>query len=258
MNITVYIIFNIMTLLVLYVFHEFNDRVKKFLDKCIFYDENTDFIIIANDKNIKFDVPNYSNVKTFHRDNIGYDFGGWSDALLTNNLYKNYDHFIFMNSSCEGPFITSYYKGKWTDIYVDGLQGNVKIFGSTINTIGDPLKHAHVQSYVFCINKDTLQFLINCDIFSMTNYARTFDDAIWYKEVLMSRRIIDNGWNIGSLFTYYKDVDFTFRTKMPNEYNIQFLSDVMWPYCKDKFWNIFEIVFIKGNRVNPHLLYVPT
>ena len=246
-----------MTLLVLYVVHEFNDRVKNFLDKCIFYDENTDFIIIANDKNIKFDVPNYTNVKTFHRDNIGYDFGGWSDALLTDDLYKNYDHFIFMNSSCLGPFITSYYKGKWTDIYLDGLQGNIKIFGSTINTLADPLNNSHVQSYVFCIDKYTLKFLIDCEIFSKTNNACTFGDAVWGKEVFMSRKIIQNGWNIGSLLPRYKGVDFTFRTKMPHEYNISFLHDTMWPHCKDVIWNIFELVFIKGNRVNPHLLYVP-
>jgi hypothetical protein len=246
-----------MTLLVLYVFHVFNDRVKNFLDKCIFYDKNTDFIIIVNDKNIKFDVPNYTNVKTFHRDNIGYDFGGWSDALLTDNLYEKYDHFVFMNSSCLGPFITSYYKGKWTDIYVEGLRDNIKLFGSSINTVGNPLYNAHVQSYIFSVDKHTLKFLIDCEIFSMTKYAHTFDEAIWEKEVLMSRKIIQNGWNIGSLLPYYQDVDFTFKTKMPHEYNITFLQDIMWPKYKDVLWNIFEVVFVKGNRVNPHLTYVP-
>ena len=41
----------------------------------------------------------------------------------------------------------------------------------------------------------------------------TFEDAVWNREVLMSRKIIDNGWNIGSLMSYYQDVDFTFTTK---------------------------------------------
>ena len=49
-----------------------------------------------------------------HLDNIGYDFGGWSDALLTNNLYENYDNFIFANSSVIGPFLPDYCKGKWS------------------------------------------------------------------------------------------------------------------------------------------------
>jgi hypothetical protein len=236
-------------LLVLYVFHTYNIRVKHFIENCIFYDENVDFIIIINDKtNNKIEVPDY--VKTLYRDNIGYDFGGWSDALLTDNLYENYDNFIFVNSSVIGPFIQSDYKSKWTDIYINGLQNNVKLFGSTINTCGDPLNLSHVQSYIFSMNKTTLKYLIDCEIFSITNYAETFVDAIFKKEVLMSRKIIENNWNIGSLLSYYKDVDFTFRSKKPSKYNIKFLGDIMFQEFKDKLWNVYELVFIKGNRVN--------
>lgn len=235
-------------LLVLYVFHIYNNRVKHFIENCIFDDENVDFIIISNDKNNVFDVPDY--VKTLFRDNIGYDFGGWSDALLTDNLYENYDNFIFVNSSVIGPFLPSYYKDKWTDIYINGLQNNIKLFGSTINTCRDPLNKSHVQSYIFSMDKLTLKYLINCEIFSMINYAKTFGDAIWDKEVLMSRQIIKNNWNIGSLLPHYKNVDFTFIYKKPEEYSIDFLDDIMYLHYKNSLWNIYDIVFIKGNRVN--------
>lgn len=234
-------------LLVLYVFHIYNDRVKHFIENCIFKDENIDFIIISNDKNNRFDAPAY--VKILFRDNIGYDFGGWSDALLTDNLYENYENFIFVNSSVIGPFVPSYYKGKWTDIYINGLQNNVKLFGSTINTRNDPLNQSHVQSYIFTMNKTTLQYLFHCEIFSITNYAKTFDEAIWNKEVLMSRHIIKNNWNIGSLFPYYKNVDFTFSCKKPEEYNMVFLGDIMFQHFKNTLWNVHELVFVKGNRV---------
>jgi lipopolysaccharide biosynthesis protein len=153
------------------VFHIYNKRVKYFIDNCIFYNPNIDFIVISNGvQNVS--VPDY--VKLFYRENIGYDFGGWSDALLTNNLYENYDNFIFVNSSVIGPFIPSYYTNKWTDIYINGLQNNVKLFGSTINTIDDPLNKSHVQSYIFSMDKTTLEYLIKCEIFSITNYAETF------------------------------------------------------------------------------------
>jgi hypothetical protein len=235
-------------LLVLYVFHIYNDRVKHFIENCIFKDENVDFIIISNDKNIKFDVPDY--VKTLFRDNIGYDFGGWSDALLRDNLYENYENCIFVNSSVTGPFLLSDYKDKWTDIYINGLQNNVKLFGSTINTCRDPLNKSHVQSYIFAMNKTTLKYLINCKIFSVRNYAKTFKDAIWHKEVLMSRLIIKNQWNIGSLLPYYKNVDFTFRCKKSKDYNMIFLGDIMLPHYKDTLWSVYDLVFIKGNRLN--------
>ena len=98
------------------------------------------------------------------------------------------------------------------------------------------------------INKETLQYLVDCEIFSITNYAKTFYEAIEKKEVLMSRKIIDNGWNIGSLMKYYENVDFTFSTKNPKDYSIKFLSDIMYPKYRGKIWNEYNLVFIKGNR----------
>jgi len=232
--------------LVLYVFHVHNTRVKHFIDNCIFYDDAVDFMVISNDKKNLLNVPDY--VKTLFRDNIGYDFGGWSDALLTNNLYENYEKFIFVNSSVIGPFIPSYSKMKWTDIYINGLQNNVKLFGSTINTIRNPLTMSHVQSYIFC--KLTLEYLIYCEIFSMKHYSATFNDAIFQKEVLMSKKIIENGWNIGSLLKYYSHVDFTFQSKSPEEYHMNFLDDIMYPQFRNLLWNEYELVFVKGNRCN--------
>jgi hypothetical protein len=240
-------------LLVLFVFHIFNDRVENFIKNCIFYDENVDFILISNNKknNICCNLPN--NVKTLFRDNIGYDFGGWSDALLTNNLYENYDNFIFVNSSVIGPYIPIYFTGKWTDIFLNGLQNNIKLFGSTINTMEKPLHASHIQSYVFSMNKETLQYLINCEIFSMSKYAKDYTDAVFNKEILMSRKIIENNWNIGCLMTQYKDVDFTFKNKKPYEYNIRFYNDPMNLYFKNVLWNEYQLVFIKGNRINPNV-----
>ena len=231
--------------LVLFVFHILNERVEQFIQNSIFYDENVDFIVISNDKTAVFTVPNY--VKTIFRDNIGYDFGGWSDALLTDNLYEKYDKFIFVNSSVIGPFIQEGYQGKWTDIYLNGLKNNVKLFGSTINTCTDPYK-AHVQSYIFAMEKPTLDYLIQEGIFSIQKYTETLSDTVWNKEVLMSIIIIENNWNIGSLLPYYHNVDFTFKTKLPHEYDIVFQTDLMFPQYRNVLWNEYQLVFIKGNR----------
>jgi hypothetical protein len=244
-NINIIIIIIMGKTLVLFVFHIINDRVLNFIDKCIFYDENIDFIMISNDKTIVINVPDY--VKVLYRDNVGFDFGGWSDALLNNELYKNYDTFIFANSSIIGPFLPSYYKNKWTDVYLNGLQNNVKLFGSTINTCRDPNK-AHVQSYIFSMDKITLEYLIECNIFSY-DYVIDYHSAVWNKEVLMSRKIIENGWNIGSLLPYYENVDFTFKLKKPDEYNFNFLCDLMFKEHKNNLWNLQQLVFVKGNRI---------
>ena len=237
-----------MKTLVLYVFHIVNRRVIHFINNAIFYDENIDFIVISNGKN-KFNVPPY--VKKMVRPNIGFDFGGWSDALLKDNLYFNYDYFIFVNSSVLGPFINNENERiTWPYRYIDGLKDNVKLFGSTINTCLSPLNMSHVQSYIFAMEKTTLEFLIVGKIFSICNYAKTFNEAINRKEVLMSRKIIANGWNIGSLLPCYYGVDFRFIDKKPHNYNVTFMGDVMFKKYIGVFWTRNGLCFIKGNRMH--------
>jgi len=228
--------------LVLYVFHIYNERVQYFINNSIFKDDNIDFIIICNNKNLKIDIPDY--VKIIYRDNIGYDFGAWSNGILENDLYKNYNNFIFCNSSIIGPFLRDK-SMKWTDIYINGLQDNIKLFGSTINTCcyGTTIR-PHVQSYIFSMNKETLEYLINCKIFSITEYTKTFNETVDNKEVGMSREIIKNNWNIGSLLNIYKDVDFTKSLS-----NIKLYDDIMYPQYRGVIWDEYDLVFIKGNRI---------
>lgn len=234
-------------LLVLYVFHQYNERVQHFLDHCIFEDDNTDFLLICNDKHEKISLSK-KNATIIYRHNVGYDFGGWSDALLSGDLYKQYTYFLFVNSSVMGPFLPNGFKGKWTDVYINGLQGDVKLFGSTINTMGEPRTKAHVQSYIFCMDIGTLEYLIDSKIFSATQYTKTMAETIFQKEILMSRKIIDNQWNIGSLMSHYKNVDFTFRDKAPDQYSISWLPDPCYKQYQSKIWRNNELVFLKGNR----------
>jgi hypothetical protein len=239
-------------ILVSYVFHIYNNRVKYFFKKCIFESSNTDFLIICNDKTIQFeeDLPKFNNILIFKRDNLGYDFGGWSDGLLTNNLYKNYTHFILCNSSIIGPFLKPDFNGMWTDIFINGLyKNNCKLFGSTINTINCPNILSHVQSYIFSLDLEALEYLIKEEIFITGKYSKTLADTVLSKEILMSRKILDNNWNIACLLPMYKNVDFTLKTKNSNDENMYTYGDVMFPSYNGKLWTCEQLVFIKGNRI---------
>jgi hypothetical protein len=237
--------------LVLYLFHEYNNRVNHFIKNAMFRDDDIHFMIICNNRDTQINA--LPCVKVMYRDNIGYDFGGWSEALFTNDLYKEYDRFLFVNSSTIGPFIPTYYARKWPNIFFDKLgKKNIKLFGSTINTFGDARNNSHIQSYVFSMTRETLEYLINCEIFSLTNIANSMHEAIYNKEILMSRKIIEAGGNIGCLMRQYKDVDFTFKTKSPEEYGINFFG---CPYDPNTYsslvWTPHELVLPKGNRCIP-------
>lgn len=233
---------------VLYVFHEYNNRVRYFIENGVFEDDNIDFIFICNNNNVTCDVPNYRNVRIMYRENIGHDFAGWSFALLNDNLYEKYEKFIFLNSTVIGPFLPLYYKNKWTQVYLDGLKDNVRLFGSTINVMDNEKKIIpHVQSYIFSMDQDIVKYLIDCQIFSLTNISLTHKDAVNNKEIRMSQMVIQGGHNIGCLYSFYNGIDF--RTNFHTNYR----GDLMYKQYMNKLWNIHELVFVKGNRVSIHL-----
>jgi hypothetical protein len=102
---------------------------------------------------------------------------------------------------------------------------------------------------MFAMDKYTLQYLIDTEIFSTTNIAKNFEDAVVNKEIKMSRKVIENGWNIGSLLMQYKDIDFTFKKKPFNSYKITWLDEIMQTKYRNVHWNEYQLVFIKGNRL---------
>jgi hypothetical protein len=246
-----------MKTLVLYVFHQYNERVDYFIKNATFEDANIHFLIICNDPILDFVTPDYVGV--LKRPNHGYDFAAWSHALYHNDIYKNYDNFVFANSSIMGPYLPDGFTGRWTDIYTNPLMNNdIRLFGSTINCQFflrkdidiklHPIAFSHIQSYIFSMNQQTLEYLMSCDIFSKYNHSDVFLQTIENKEVGMSRKIIENGWNIGCLMERYKDVDFRFIYKKPEDYNIEFLGDIMFPEYANKVFTPEELVFFKGNR----------
>jgi len=236
--------------IVLYVFHEFNDRVEYFIKHGLFQSPHVDFLMICNHPTfpIQDKVPSY--VKTINRENNGYDFGGWSHALLDHDYKDKYDTFIFVNSSVMGPFSDEL----WTNRFERGLNDDIQLFGVTINCCNiegdlDPLRNAHIQSMVFSMKKPMLHLLIQDGIFT-NEYPKSFQDCIRKQEIGMSRAVLKNGGNLGVTHSYYDGVDWLFRHTTPKDYKNPFLGDYMWQNKYNSgFLKLKELVFVKGNRI---------
>ena len=200
--------------------------------------------------------------------------------------FERYDSFVFANSSVVGPFLDGKkYPGKtrdnWAEIYTEpvenpGSHGNVRLFGSTINCAHYskpgivPSEHAHVQSYIFAMTRETLLFLMHKEIFSPTTFPATFPSAVLDYEIRMSREVIDAGWNIGCTHFLYRGVDFaalaaaaaaaaaarhdqnstTHQGMISLKENSRFFfDDVVYPKMyRSNLLNEFDAVFLKGNR----------
>ena len=235
-----------MKTLVLYVFNELNKNLTSFIANGIFLDHDVDFFLINNGCHNEPVLPEY--VIYFKCDKVGSDFLAWSRGLLYNDLYKDYDNFICLNSDASGPYLPSYFQGRWTDIYLNGLTGNIRLFGSTISTETDPETLSHLLTYVFAMNKETLEFLITKQIFSITDTSKAS------KEFKMSRLVLENGWNIGCLMRYYDGVDFRFLASTPSDYK-PFLGNplVSKNFSNRIFNNFYEFVFIKSSQFDFNL-----
>jgi hypothetical protein len=228
-----------MTTLVVYALHQYTSLVKKFINNTIFKDDNVDFIIVCNNHSLTFKVPPY--VSLIYRENKGHDFGAWSEGLLTRK--KDYDYYICINSTVDGPFTNN-----WIDKYTQGLTNDVKLFGSTINCCTGPWcknypywSGPHVQTYIFSMTNETLNYLSSEGIFSLTEYTTDKIQTVFEKEIGMSKKILDKGWNIGCLMNMYKGTDFRIHDE-------EWLDDVMISEYENVHWTREELVFIKGNR----------
>lgn len=232
-----------MKTLIIYVYHEYTHRVGDFISKTMFEDPDFDWILVSNGCASNISLPSYCHF--IQRDNIGFDFGGWGQALASVNL-SEYTYLILANSSISTPHLPVY-ASRWPSIFTSRLSEEVKLVGPTINCGTDPYNFAHVQSYLVAMEISTLELLKSEAIF--TTLADNFGRAIG-KEVRMSRCLIEQGYNIASLQTIYQDKDFRVC-------DFAFYSvDVMTPLgYLHRVWSPQEIVFFKANR---HIVIGPS
>jgi lipopolysaccharide biosynthesis protein len=225
---------------ILYAYYNKNDKDSreeynlKFLLKNGQLDVNN-IIIICHNKEIPDFIP--KSIKIIHKENHGYDFEAWYHGLKNINL-SLYDKFIFLNSSCIGPFTPVWFNSlniHWTKCFTNLLTNTVKLVGCTIN-------HAfskHIQSYFWCTDKIGLNLLLRNNILKeRNNYS--FGDTIQKLEVGMSKIILDNGFNIKAI-------------SMSEMLNITH-GDIHHEgtYFKSTI-NPLEIIFYKNNRLKNNI-----
>jgi hypothetical protein len=194
------------------------------------------YIIINGDCSV--DIPKKNNIKIIKRENIGFDFGAWGD-VINNHINRDYDYYIFINTSVMGPYKYKYkYNNKhWLDNFLDLFNTeDVKLVGTTINILDiesiyndDPNiipPYTHVQSMFFIMNNKCLQFLklqnfFNDDINNITDISWVIKN----REIKMSKLILHNNWNINSILPEYKNLDYRLikeRLYLEGESDIQY------------------------------------
>jgi len=249
---------------VIYAYYEKNDdyilNLKYFLKTGI-YNECDYYFIVNGDCSIDF--PKKDNIKVDKKENNGYDFGAFNYILFQNNLIiKNYDHFIFMNSSQRGPFIPNYIKIKWYEPFINMIKDDVKLVGVTINifskylfeqgkllqeTTNYKLPFPHIQTYFFAMDKECLKFLIEKEIFEEKYNYDNFNELIAFKEIMMSKVVLENNWNISCIIPEYQGINY--RTIKEDINRTSANNDPLYKNCCfNRTIHPYEAIFIKMNR----------
>lgn len=151
-------------------------------------------------------IPALPNLQVIHREaNVCFDIGAYKQGIeAIGETIAQYDYIIFINSSVRGPFIPVYLRNSgyhWSRSLTSLLSADVKWVGSTINCAG----HPHVQTPVVATDLTGLRVLEAAGIFGC---PADFPEAIRKWEIGSSAAIMQANYNIASLQSRYRGIDF--------------------------------------------------
>lgn len=223
------------------------------------YSTAIDYLIVIAGKH-SVHLPTAENISYIFTENLNNDFGGYCHTINNVLDITKYDFFFFINSSVRGPFLTARDTKEWTEYYIEQLQPDTGIVGSTINILppsspcaisyaekyGQTVNYSHAQTTSYLLPKKTLLSLIKAGFYNSTGIPDK-EDAIRDYEVRLSQLIKDQGWNLRSLLPEYNTLDY----RLAHE-DINPTSDHGDPCFKDSYFGRTahpnEIIFIKTNR----------
>jgi len=232
---------------------DYKENFKYFLENGIL--EDVDYYIIINGDN-SLEIPKKNNVFVFSRENKGFDFGAYS-YIVNNHLTKPYDYYFFINTSVKGPYLRDERK-KWYEYFTELFDDNVHLVGTSINICSHQFfclsennkknVNPHVQSMFFAVDRKYFQELVDYNFFNEEEINKmTFADVVRNKEVGLSQKAIEKGYNINCILPKYKGLDYININTDINPNSLE--GD---PYHKGTYFgesvDPYDVVFYKNNR----------
>ena len=258
-----------MKTLITYSLYKETSETDFFLKNGIIDNLDTDYVFIVNDLNFKpsnvfLDAQKKlgSRCRLMLRDNIGYDFGGYScvvDTFTKEGKINSYEYFVFLNQTVTGPFFPNWYKdveNNWAKLFTRKITKETKLVGISINCVykdmekNEYIYSPHVQSMFFTTDRIGLKLLVENSMFNYPNIHTIKEWIIMDKEIKMSRIMLENNYNIECALSCSSNYDFR-KEKHPNAW-----QDPLFPnsYFKENV-HPYETIFIKNNRnITPNLI----
>lgn len=194
-------------------------------------------LVICNSKSVwrGKDVDLYAD-QILYRNNIGYDAGGYKDALCDyigwDRLHA-FDELILANDSFYGPFypldqIFSIMKEKSADYW--GMTRSRECM-----TTEDIQYQGHVQSYFLVFRRSVIDSSIFKEFWKRLEYPQTMDEAIRHFELGLNNCLMKRGFHSAAVSDFYQDVLVFEKKENPYlKYALELIRDCKIPILKYK------------------------
>jgi hypothetical protein len=238
--------------LIIYSGHEINENFLFFCRNGYIDNAKYDFVFIFNNPSLKLEFSiEKPNVKIMTRENIGLDFGGWTDVLLSKDpdnegryLYEKYDYFILLNSTVRGPFLPIWYDqlqyGYWPELFTSKLNDDVKLVGAAVAFY---MMKPFISSAFLVMDQLGLKVARDSRIIDPQTIDIKKCEVVMRKEIGLSDAIIQAGYNIYSMLQCYRSS--SLKDYLLPQTSLCHLNPNAY-YGIDV--NPYEVIFIKQNR----------
>ena len=197
------------------------------------------------------------NITYHYVENKNNDYGAYCTVLpkiYNKDVYKAY---FFINCSTRGPFFDSSAENKWYQPFVNLLNNEIHLSGGSINMLSNNSRfvqdlpkisgaYSHVQTSVYCLTSNAVAFLLDSGFYAIIkNLSKS--EVITHYEIGLSRRILQNNWNMSCLLNKYQGLDFRH-----NPADINPTSRKGDPLYKNAYFGKTvapeEVIFVKTHR----------
>jgi hypothetical protein len=219
----------------------------------------TDYLVVISG-DYSLDLPILPNVRYLFTPPKKSDFGGYAHVINTGLDLGSYEHIFFINSSVRGPFLPPYSGRSWTHLFLEQMQEDVGMVGTSICTIKADFRHSlnyqaryggtppysHVQTMAYALRRPVLEKLIEQGFYEEERDA-TKTLAIENYEIHLSQSVLKFGWNLRSLLPELNTIDYRLPHTNPNPSSTMGDPNEVLGYF-GRSVHPYEGVFIKTNR----------
>jgi hypothetical protein len=218
-----------------------------------------DYIFVMSG-NHSVQLPELPNMRYLFTAPKRSDFGGYAQLINEGLNLDSYANIFFINASVRGPFVPPYYHQPWYEVFLEQMQGDVGMVGTSICTLKESFRHSinyqsrygghppysHLQTMAYVLHREVLTQLI-ADGFYQEDRDATKTLAIEDYEIHLSQLVLKLGWNLRCLLPEFNSIDYRLPHTNPNPTStVGDPNEVLGYFGRSA--HPYETIFVKTNR----------